>query len=333
MLNIGHKGGAMRMRERLTAASLAVVAIIGLGSTAACSKFAELKAMKSFKEANQAYQQQDYKKAAQLYEQTVQANPDMGQAYFFLGNSYDNLYKPSRKGEKANDELLDKAVQDYELAAQKLSTGSAEDQKLRKLSLEYLVAAYGADKLNDPAKAEPVVQKMIELDPGDPSNYFALAKIYEDAGAYDAAEDILLKAKDAKPNDPAVYMQLAGYYNRQGNFDKVIDALQQRADKEPNNPEAFYTIATYYWDEAYRDFKLKESEKKAYVQKGIDAVDKALQIKPDYVEALVYKNLLLRLEANMETDREKQAALIKQADQLRDKAQELRKQKQAGVSE
>ena len=68
------------------------------------------------------------------------------------------------------------------------------------------------------------------------------------------------------------------------------------------------------------------------MQKGIEAVDHSLQIKPDYMEALVYKNLLLRLQANMEKDPSKQQALIKQADQLRDKATELRKQKAAGVS-
>src|SRR2546426_63590 len=215
----------------------------------------------------------------------------------------------------------------------KLSTSPfPDDRKLGKLSLEYLVAAYGPDKLNDPAKAEPVVQKMIQMEPGEPTNYFQLAKIYEDAGAYDEAEKVYLLAKQAKPNDPAVYMQLAGYYNRQGQFDKTIQALEERAAKEPNNPEAFYTISTYYWDKAYRDFKLRENEKKDFVQKGIEAVDHSLQIKPDYMEALVYKNLLLRLQANMEKDPSKQQALIKQADQLRDKANELRKQKAAGVS-
>jgi len=320
----------MQARSR---ASLAVVAVLALASAVGCSRFSQLKAMKAFKEANQAYQQQDYKKAADLYEQTVAADPNLAGAYFYLGNSYDNQYKPSRKGEAANDALLAKAVTNYELAAQKLSTDKPDDQKLRKLTLEYLVAAYGPDKLNDPAKAEPVVQRMIQLEPGDPTNYFALAKIYEDAGAYEEAEKVLQQAKDARPSDPAVYMTLAGFYNRQGQFDKTIQALQERAQKEPNNPEAFYTIATYYWDEAYRDFKLKEPEKKDFVQKGIEAVDHALQIKPDYTEALVYKNLLLRLEANMEKDPAKQQALIKQADQLRDKAQELRKQKSAGVSE
>ena len=310
-----------------------MLALGSLMSTVGCAKVNEIKAKKAFKSANQAYQQQDYKKAGELYEETVAEDPNLNSAYFFLGNSYDNQYKPSKKGDATNDALLTKAVDNYQKAAEKLSASSKpDDKKLGTLSLQYLVAAYGPDKLNDPAKAEPVVQKMIQLEPGEPSNYFALAKIYEDAGAYEEAEKVLQQAKAARPTDPAVYMTLAGYYNRQGHFDKTIEALEERAAKEPNNPEAFYTIATYYWDEAYRDFKLKEAEKRAFVGKGVEAVDHALQIKPDYMEALVYKNLLLRLQANMEKDPAKQQQLIKDADRLRDKAQELRKQKAAGIS-
>src|SRR5262249_46976161 len=203
--------------------------------------------------------------------------------------------------------------------------------QLARRSLEFLVAVYGQDKLNDPAKAEPIVQRMIQLDPSDTASYFALAKIYEDAGAYDAAEQILLKAKEAKPNDPDVYMQMAGYYNRQGQFDKTIAALQQRAEKEPNNPVAFHTIATYYWDEAYRDFRLKESQKREFIQKGLQAVDRAIQLKPDYMEAIVYKGLLLRIQAPLEKDPKKQQELMKEAQMLHDKAEELRKKKAAGV--
>jgi tetratricopeptide (TPR) repeat protein len=319
----------------LAGASLSIIAVLALGAVG-CAKVGELKSMKAFKSANQAYQQQDYKKAAALYEEAVASAPESRpaqQSYFFLGNSYDNLYKPSKKGEGPNDELLQRAVDNYQKAAEKLSTSQfPEDRKLGKLSLEYLVAAYGPDKMNDPAKAEPVVQKMIQMEPGEPTNYFQLAKIYEDAGAYEEAEKVYQQAKQAKPNDPAVYMQLAGYYNRQGQFDKTIQALEERASKEPTNPEAFYTISTYYWDKAYRDFKLKDNEKKEFVLKGVEAVDHSLQIRPDYMEALVYKNLLLRLQANLEKDPSKQQALIKQADQLRDKANELRKQRAAGVS-
>jgi tetratricopeptide (TPR) repeat protein len=286
--------------------------------------------MKSFKAANEAYQRQDYRTAAQLYEETLQTDPDLVQAYFYLGNSYDNLWRPSKKGETGNDGLLVKAADNYRLAAEKLTGERPEDVKLRKLALQYLVASYATDKLNDPGKAEPVVERMIQLDPTDPANYFALAKIYEDSGQLERAEQMFDRAKQARPNDPDVYVRLAGYYNRRGRFDKTIDALEQRAGKEPDNPEAYYTIATFFWDKAFRDTRLKEAQKREYVDKGIDAIDRALKIKPDYIEALVYKNLLLRLQANQEKDRTKQDALIKEANQLRDKAEELRKQKAAG---
>ena len=115
---------------------------------------------------------------------------------------------------------------------------------MKKLALEYLAAAYGSDKLNDPAKAEPVYQQIIQMEPNEPANYVPLAKLYEDAGRYDEAEAQLVKARDQKPNDPAVYTNLAAYYNRQGDFPKTIEALQKAADLDPNNPEGYHLIAT-----------------------------------------------------------------------------------------
>ncbi len=315
------------MYTRFSAWRLAIVAGLSL-AMAACGQFANLKARKLFKDANLLYTQQEYKRAADKYEETLKADPNYTDAYFYLGNSYDNLYKPSRQGEAENDGYLQKAVANYKLAGER-----AADPKMKKLALEYLVAAYGPDKLNDPSQAEPIIQRMMQLDPTDTTNYFALAKLYEDAGRYEEAEQVLLKAKEARPNDSNVYMQLAGFYNRQGEFDKTIQSLLERAQKEPNNPEVFYTIATYYWDKAYRDFTLKEADKKVYVQKGLDAVNKALDIKGDYMEAVVYKGLLLRLQANMETDRGRQQALLKEADQLQQRAKELQKKRAAGVGD
>ncbi len=315
------------MRKLSKATVLAVVMAAGV-ALVGCGQVNQLKAKQAFKDANGLYGAQDYKKAAAKYEETLQLDPDLNEAYFFLGNSYDNLYKPTRKGEAENDAYLTKAIDNYRKASER-----APDPKIKKLALEYLVAAYGTDKLNDPTQQEPMLLKMIELDPKDPANYFVLAKLYEDAGNYEQAEAMLLKAKEQRPNDAGVYMQLAGYYNRQGEFEKTIQALQERTQQEPNNPEAFYTIATYYWDKAYRDFRLSDADKKNFVVQGVEAVDKALQLKSDYMEALVYKNLLLRLEANLEKDPKRQQELLKQADQLRDKAQDLRKQKAQGTSE
>jgi Tfp pilus assembly protein PilF len=200
---------------------------------------------------------------------------------------------------------------------------------MKKLSLQYLVAAYGPDKLNDPTQQEPILQQMIQVDPNDPANYFYLANIYEQNGDYEKAEEQFLKAKEMKPNESTVYTTLAAFYDRQGEFEKTINALNERAEHEPNNPEAHHVIATYYWNEAYKNFKLKEADKMKYIQAGLGEADKALALKPDYFEALTYKNLLLRSQALLEKDPARQQALLKQADQLRDKAQELQKQKQA----
>lgn len=310
------------MLTRFKVAQISLV--VGLAvSLTACSQFQELKAKKLFKDANTAYSRQDYREAAATYEEVLASDPNLTTAYFYLGNSYDNLYKPSRMGEAENDAYLDKAIDNYKKAADKET-----DPQLRQLALEYLVAAYGPDKKNDPGQAEPIVQQMIQLDPNEPANYFVLAKIYEDSGLYDDAESTLLKAKEVRPDDASVYLQLAGYYNRQGQFDQTIEALQQRAKIEPDNPEAYYTIATYYWEKAYRDFNLDEDTKREYVMAGLDAVNKALEIKDDYSEAMVYKNILLRLQANMEKDQDKIKALIAEADELRDRAEELRKAEQ-----
>ena len=314
----------MLIRFRLPLAVVLGLSLVTVG----CGKysFASLKAKKAFQDANVMYQQQDYQRAAEKYEEVLQADPGLVTAYFFLGNSYDNLFKPSRVGETENDSYLQKAIENYKLSAEKET-----DPKMRRLAMEYLVAAYGPDKLNDPAQAEPIVKQMIEMDPNEPTNYFALAKIYEDSGMYDEAEATLLRAREVRPNEPTVYTTLAGYYNRQGEFDKTIEALEARAEKEPDNPEAFHTIATYYWDKAFRDFRLSDAEKKEFVIKGVDAADRALALKDDYIDALTYKNLLLRFQANLEKDPKVQQELIRQADELREKAIDLQKRKTAGV--
>jgi predicted Zn-dependent protease len=324
----------MRSTSGLSLTTTALALVVAL-ATVGCGKVNQLKGAKAYKAANAAYQTQDYKKAAELYQEAVDDDPNypaFAPAYFFLANSYDNLWKPSKKGDAENDKLLQDAVKNYQIAADKLMASDNPDfKKYGKLSLQYLVAAYGAEKLDDSGKAEPILQHMIQLDPADSGNYFMLARLYDDAGEPAEAERMYIAAKDARPNDPAVYMSLAAHYNQLGQFDKTIDALEQRALKEPDNPEAYQTIASYYWDKANKDSKLKENEKRDYVLKGIASVDRALQIKPDYAEGMVYKGLLLRLQANLEKDAAKQQALIKEAVSLHDRAEEIRKKKAAGA--
>jgi tetratricopeptide (TPR) repeat protein len=330
----GETGSAMRSRrgraESLkTAALLMAAAIIGL-SAAGCAKIGSVMSMFKFKQANQAYQLQDYERSSQLYEETIAADPNNNIVYFYLGNSYDNLYKPGVNTPE-NAALMQKAVENYQLAVERLDANDPVQANVKSLALKFLMAAYGPEKLDDAVKAEPVIIRLIQLDPAEPANYFQLAKLYEDAGETEAAEKVYIAAKNAKPSEVNTYIQLAGFYTRQGDFPRSIEAFEQRAQQEPSNPEGHYAVATQYWDQAYRGVGVRDADKRTYVQKGLTAIDQAIKLRPDYVEAIVYKGLLLRSQALLEKDPSRQQALIRQAETLRDQAEEIRKKKATGV--
>ena len=236
------------------------VLILGLGlATAGCGKYSinNIRSLMAFRDGTELYKASNYKAAAEAYEQSIQYNPEFGFSYFYLGNSYDKQFKPARKGEADNDAFLPKAVENYRKAIDKLAT-STEPQaaQIRKLSFEYLVAAYGSDRLNDFSKAEEVAKELIGTEPDEPANYQALGRLYEDQGRYEDAEAMFTKAAEVKPTDPVGYQLLAAYYNRQGEFDKTVAAFQKRADLEPTNPEAWHTMGTFYYDKALRDSRL-----------------------------------------------------------------------------
>ena len=316
-------------------ARFVVVAVL-MVPLVSCQYLDQVSALRTFKEANSAYGRGDYELAAERYEEILAILQEAGESdallnaqltatYFYIANSYDNLYKPSRRGDSENDMYLEDAIRFYRLASEE-----SGDPGLRTLAMQYLVSAYGPDKANDPANSEPVLRQMILIDPENPDNYFALANLYEQSGLFEDAEAVMLEVRNLRPDDPVVYLQLAGFYNRSGEFELTIDALEQRARIEPDNPEAFYTISTFYWEKAFRDFRITQDEKAEYIAAGIAAADSAIVLNDRYVDALVYKNILLRMQANMTTDLDEQEALIAEADELRDRAEELQKQQQAG---
>ena len=318
----------MHIFTRRNCARLAVVVLTAM-PLSACTFFAELGAIRTFKDANTAYQRALYADAIPLYEEVlgvIDAGGDselaqnLTPAYFYIANSYDSLYKPGGQ-EAENLHNLDEAIRYYELAIEE-----TPNESLRLLSMQYLVAAFGPEKANDPSRAEPVLRAMILDDPENPDNYFRLAQLYEEAGLFEDAESIFRAVQSFSSDDPIVYLQLAGFYNRAGEFDLTISALEERAQIEPDNPEAFYTISTFYWEKAFRDFRITQDQKREYVLAGLEASDRALALNDRYVDALIYKNILLRMQANDTEDLDQQEALIAEADELRAMAEELQKE-------
>ena len=225
----------------LSGASLALVAMLALGSSASvgCAKVGEVKAKKKrSRRPMRRTRQQDYKKAAELYEETrCKADPNLTPGLLLPRQQLRQPVQAEQEGRAGQRRAARQGGRELPARAEKLARRRPiRTKEAGKLSLEYLVGGLRADKLNDPAQAEPVVQRMIQLDPGEPANYFALAKIYEDAGAYDRGRRDAAEGEEAKPNDPAVYMTLAGFYNRQGQFDKTIEALEERAAEGAEQP-------------------------------------------------------------------------------------------------
>ena len=305
---------------------LALVAVIALATTA-CGSLERLRALRVVKDAHTQYQRGDYERAVELYGEVLANDPDMVDVYFYLGNSYDQLYRPSQRGEPENDQMLELAIDNYITAHDR-----QPNPILRTLAMQYLIAAFGPDKANEPGKSEPVLRQLIAEDPENPDTYFQLAQRYEDSGLYDESEEILLQVLDMRSDDSAVHMQMAGFYDRNENFEKTIESLKARAAIESDNPEAFYTIGTFYWQKAFRDFRLSDDEEMEYVMLGLVELEKALAINPDYGEAITYKNILMRLQANLTDDLDEREALIEEADALRDRAEQLLEQQRSGVA-
>ena len=109
-----------------------------------------------------------------------------------------------------------------------------------------------------------------------------------------------------------------------------MEAWEKRAEVEPNNPEAHHTIATWLQEKAMKDVQLPTATKRAYIDRAIAAEDSALALHENYVEALVFKNILLRMKAQYERDRRTIDALLAEADRLRDKAIAIQNAQNAG---
>lgn len=189
-----------------------------------------------------------------------------------------------------------------------------------------------------PGQAAPPTNREIELqkavDAGTVKTveeYVVLARMQEQRGALAEAEATLLSARRVANPETKALPPLAGFYQRTGRFDKAIAIVEEIAAADPTNPKVHQMVASYYWDKAFKDQKLSANQKTEYIQAGIAATDRALSYDPDYTDALTYKNIFLRLLANMETDKTRQAQLIAEADALRNRALELTEaQKAAG---
>jgi tetratricopeptide (TPR) repeat protein len=146
------------------------------------------------------------------------------------------------------------------------------------------------------------------------------------------------------------YKGIASLYFNMKKWDETKQYHHQVAELDPNDPEAYYSIGVVDWTQAYQqtaEAKSKEGikvddditkEKKlcselktktdAIVTDGIENLNKALQLRPDYDDAMAYMNLLYRRKGDLECgDEGARQADLKVADGWVDKTLAVKKAK------
>jgi tetratricopeptide (TPR) repeat protein len=153
----------------------------------------------------------------------------------------------------------------------------------------------------------------------------------------------------------SILFQMAGTPYDPKKFEESKSYHQKHIDLKPNDPEPYYWIGVIDWTLAFRangearaDYNRNNVRKQvkdtdplpasvrtdytakygAMVDEGIKGLQKAIELRPDYDDAMAYLNLLYRRKADMVESAEERASLQKQADDLIDKVKEI-KQKRA----
>ena len=153
----------------------------------------------------------------------------------------------------------------------------------------------------------------------------------------------------------SILFQMAGTPYSPAMFEESKKYHKMHIEIKPEDPEPYYWIGVINWTLAFRgnaeirkeynEKNLKKQVKETdalpsavrpeYVSKygtmideGIDDLQKAIQLRPDYDDAMAYLNLLYRRKADAVDSADQRNDLLKKADDLVDQVKEV-KQKRA----
>jgi tetratricopeptide (TPR) repeat protein len=315
------------MKMRVQALAMGVVLLL---SSAACAR---IQSRMAFKDGNKEYTSENFKRAIVLYERAVELDPNLAEAWFYLGSSHQAMFRPG-KDTPENNEHLTKAIEAYKKSLETNPGQTEQQKKVKTNTLGALIAIHSEDPHKSFDVAQQYAQQLVQENPNDSKNLYALANLYEKFDQVEKAEETYRRVAELNPNDPKACGALAAFYNKplwegRAKFDNAVATLEKCAALAPDDPGGYQKIASFYWDKAYRDPLITDQQKKAYADKGLEVINKALEIKPDYFDAVIYKGLLYRVLASVAKDPRQRAQYLDQAQTLQKQGMELRKQQQA----
>ncbi len=208
-------------------------------------------------------------------------------------------------------------------------------------------------------------QRAVNLDPTFPQTRIYLATAYaqqvvpdltspENLKKADLAIDSYKKVLDEHPNDVTSLKGIASLYFSTNKMDQAKEWQNKVIQADPKDPEAPYTIGVIDYTASYKNAvrelgaqgltddgmgntkmskqtcaKIK-SENSDLVTNSLAQLEKAVQIRPNYDDAMSYLNLAYRRKADLDCgDAATQKTDVAQADKWRDQAMGTRKVNEA----
>jgi tetratricopeptide (TPR) repeat protein len=179
----------------------------------------------------------------------------------------------------------------------------------------------------DAAIAE--LQKYLAEKPEDRIAREALINVMLNADRTSQAIDFFVAYLKTHPADLDAVKSVAQLYAKKGDFNESLNWYEKITLIDAKNPESFYIFGVVCYEKVSKNPPATVPEKLALIERGKNALQRSIDLKPDYFESMAYLNLMLRQQATVETDPVKQQALVAQADTVRNHALEIIRQKKA----
>lgn len=158
-------------------------------------------------------------------EEGLKQNPDELNLRRLLGRMYTRMIGDAQQN-KINEEMLKKAIEQYQKVAEK----SPEDGS------NWLILGRLQKVAQNSPESEKAYKKALALDPNNEEALTGLAMVYADLGDTKSAADLLKKVNDKSPSVrtlaalAAAYEQLRDYNNAAATLKKALDLSPQNAE-------------------------------------------------------------------------------------------------------
>lgn len=171
----------------------------------------------------------------------------------------------------------------------------------------------------------------LKKEPDDRIARDALINTYLNANRTSQAIQYFLTYLRDHPGDLESVKSVATLYAKQGDFNESLNWYEKITLLDSKNPESFYIFGVVLYEKVAKAPPADDAEKMALIERGKAALQRAIDMKPDYFEAMAYLNLLWRQQAviDAKTDPVKGQADVAQADAIRNRAMEIIRQKKA----